>query len=218
MKIGSITKTYGSRTVLQMPAVDLTPGKVHVVLGANGSGKSTWAKIITGILPSDEKRPALESGYRAGYLPQKPYVFRMSLERNLRTAAADPKREARLMELLHLETLRKAGAHKLSGGETARMALARILMKDFDLLVLDEPSAAMDMESAKLAEEAVDEYRKTTGAAVLLITHSISQAARTGETLFFLQEGRLAESGECGRCLASPATRMLADFLAFYGG
>ena len=142
----------------------------------------------------------------------------MSTEQNLRIAANDRKREEALLSMLRLESLRKAGAHRLSGGETARMALARILMKRFDLLILDEPCAAMDMESTILAEQAVLRYREETGAAILLITHSIRQAERMGDRLLFLKEGKLAESGDCRKCFSSPATAELRTFLDFYGG
>ncbi len=218
MKTNAVSKTYDGRTVLQMPAVDLAADTVHVVLGSNGSGKSTWAKILAGVLAADGGTMPLTEPCRVGYLPQKAYAFRMSMEKNLRIAANDREREDRLLAQLHLTELRKAPANRLSGGESARMALARVLMKPFDLLILDEPSAAMDMESTMLAEKAILDYKKETGAAVLLITHSIRQARRVGDGLFFLKNGMPVETGPCKEHLDAPGTKELKEFLEFYGG
>ena len=218
MKTNAVSKTYGGRTVLKMPEIVLEADTVHVVLGSNGSGKSTWAKILAGVLDADGKTAPLAKSCRVGYLPQRAYAFRMSMEKNLRIAANDREREERLLAALRLTDLRKAGADKLSGGESARMALARVLMKPFDLLILDEPSAAMDMESTMLAEKAILDYKEETGAAVLMITHSIKQAARMGDRLLFLKAGELAEDGPCGTRLHDPQTGALKRFLDFYGG
>ena len=82
--------------------------------------------------------------------------------------------------------MRLQPAHKLSGGETARMALARLLMRDRQLLIVDEPTAAMDMESVTLAERLLAEYREKTGCTLLLATHSLRQAgAAYGKNLVF---------------------------------
>ena len=66
----------------------------------------------------------------------------------------------------------------VSSGETAKMALARLLMRDYELLILDEPTAAMDVESALAAEALLSDYCRDTGAGILLVTHSLQQARR----------------------------------------
>ena len=70
MKILPFSKTYESRCVLDFPGMDVTPGKIYAIIGANGSGKSTFAKILAGILPADKKGKLLQSG-TLGYMPQK---------------------------------------------------------------------------------------------------------------------------------------------------
>ena len=141
----------------------------------------------------------------------------MSLEKNLMIASGDRKLAEELMQGLNLTHLRHTGGKRLSGGESARMALARVLMRPCDFLILDEPTAAMDMQSTVLAEAAVREYRGRTGAAVLLVTHSIRQAERLGDRLLFFREGRLWETGDCAEHLRSPRTEELRKFLDFYG-
>lgn len=84
----------------------------------------------------------------------------MTVMRNLLVGANDEERARYLMRKLGIEHLASEPAHKLSGGETARMALARLLMRDRQLLIVDEPTAAMDMESVTLAERLLAEYRE----------------------------------------------------------
>ena len=216
MKISAFSKSYGSRTVLRFPDLELPDGCITAVIGPNGSGKSTFAKILAGIERADEKKPAL-SGASVGYLPQKSFPFRMSTEKNILTNGNDPARAAALMEALDIGALAKQSAKKLSGGETARMALCRILMRRYDLLILDEPTTAMDMESTLAAEKLIREICAETGCAVLLITHSISQARRIADRLLVLQQGRLVEQGDCAQVLNAPAQEQTRRFLDFYG-
>ena len=104
-----------------------------------------------------------------------------------------------------------------SGGETARMALCRILMKRYELLILDEPTAAMDMESTLAAEGLIRRYCTETGCGVLLITHSISQARRIADRVIVLHQGRLIEQGESVQVLSKPKQEKTKSFLEFYG-
>ena len=216
MKTPALTKTYNGRVVLSLPALEIAEGQITAVIGPNGSGKSTFAKILAGIERADEKKPAL-SGASVGYLPQKSFPFRMSTEKNILTNGNDPARAAALMEALDIGALAKQSAKKLSGGETARMALCRILMRRYDLLILDEPTTAMDMESTLAAEKLIREICAETGCAVLLITHSISQARRIADRLLVLQQGRLVEQGDCAQVLNAPAQEQTRRFLDFYG-
>ena len=84
------------------------------------------------------------------------------------------------------------------------MALCRILMKRYEFLILDEPTAAMDMESTLASEECIRRYCDETGCGVLLITHSISQARRLADQIIVLHEGKLIERGDTERVLSSP--------------
>ena len=216
MKTKAFTKTYNSRCVLRLPELELPQGTVTAVIGPNGSGKSTFAKILAGIECADEKRVIL-SGGPVGYLPQKSFPFRMSTEKNILTNGNDRVRAAELMKALHIDSLAGQSAKKLSGGETARMALARLLMRQYQLLILDEPTSAMDMESTLAAERLITAYCQETGCAVLLITHSVQQARRAAGRVVFLSGGELVEQGETEQVLSKPAQAATKRFLEFYG-
>lgn len=217
MKIQSFTKSYGGRRVLDLPGLELERGKIYGVIGANGSGKSTFAKVLAGITSADLPGPKTEKGLSLGYMPQKNYAFRMSVKKNIMLGSRDRARAESLMDALGIEQLADKGAKSLSGGETARMALARLMMKDFDLLILDEPTAAMDMESSLKAEGLMADYCRRTGCTLVLITHSLPQAERVADMLLFFHEGQLLEQGEKQRLLAAPACLELRRFLYFYG-
>ena len=216
MKTNALTKTYNGRVVLSLPELEIPEGQITAVIGPNGSGKSTYAKILAGIERADGKKAVL-SGVSVGYLPQKSFPFRMSTEKNILTNGSDPARAAALMEALDIGALAKQSAKKLSGGETARMALCRILMRRYDLLILDEPTTAMDMESTLAAEKLIRESCGETGCAVLLITHSISQARRLADRLLVLHRGELVEQGDCQQVLDAPTQEQTRRFLDFYG-
>ena len=216
MKTTAFSKTYARRMVLSLPELELPEGKITAVIGPNGSGKSTFARVLAGIEPADDRRPIL-SGVSVGYLPQKSFPFRMSTEKNILQNGNDPARAAALMKALGIEALAGQSAKKLSGGETARMALCRILMRRYDLLILDEPTAAMDMESTLAAEGRIRRCCDETGCGVLLITHSISQARRLAHQILVFHEGNLIEQGATERVLTSPQEEQTRRFLEFFG-
>ena len=218
MKLASCSKTYGGRTVLRCPALELAPGRLCAAIGPNGSGKSTYARLAAGVLAPDGGGRVADGESAVRYMPQKSFPFRMSVEENLRLFGGDGQRAERLMEALGLGGLRRQRARSLSGGETARMALARVLMQPCGLLILDEPTAAMDMESAIAAERLVDEYREECGCAVLLVTHDLSQARRMADDALFFYRGELWERGAAETVLCSPEREETRRFLEFYGG
>lgn len=216
MKAAAFTKSYTGRLVLNMPEMTLERGMITAVIGANGSGKSTLARVLAGIELADRKSRPL-SGVSVGYMPQKSFAFRMSTAKNISLNGRDAERMARLTESLQLKSLSGQRAKKLSGGETAKMALARLLMGQYELLILDEPTAAMDMASSLAAESLLADYCRERDCPVLLITHSIQQARRIADRVIFLHQGELAEQGETETLLTRPQREETKEFLRFYG-
>ena len=132
MKILSFSKTYEDRRVLDFPGMELQPGTIYAVIGANGSGKSTFAKILAGVLKADQKGSFLDAP-SVGYMPQKNYAFRMTTKANILLNGKDASRAEKLMDAIGLRELENKRADRLSGGETARMALVRLMMKRYDV-------------------------------------------------------------------------------------
>ncbi len=176
IKTPEIKKEYDGRVVLDVPEINFEEGKIYALVGANGSGKSTFGRFCG-----------------LAYQPQKPYIFRMSVKKNIMLAGKDKIKLNGLLKKLNLESLANARADKISGGEAAKMALARSIMANKKAIVLDEPTSAMDMHSSKLAEEVIRRYADD-GNVVILITHSIRQAKRISDRLIFLKDGMINTS------------------------
>jgi ABC-type multidrug transport system ATPase subunit len=217
MRANGFTKTYDGRKVLDFPGMELESGKIYAVIGANGSGKSTFAKCLAGIIHADKKGTFFDKEYSVGYMPQKSYPFAMSVEKNIALGGTDIVRRDQLMDKLQITHLAKKKANRLSGGETARMALARVFMKSFDVLILDEPTAAMDVELSSISEDLMKEYCKENGCALVLITHSLQQAKRVADEVLFFYKGELKETGAKEQILYAPKEPETKRFLEFYG-
>ena len=205
----AFSKTYGQKKVLDFPGMELQPGNIYAILGANGSGKSTFSKILADVLPADRKirlEPSI------GYLPQKPYAFRMSVRKNILLGGRDIQKAESLAKALSLTELEHKRADRLSGGETARMAMAR-----YDVVILDEPTAAMDMETTAAAETLIQSYVRQTNCILILVTHSLQQARRIADEAMFFQKGEVLEYGPAESLLYSPTCVELKSFLEFYG-
>lgn len=217
MKIGGFSKSYDGHLVLNFPGMELEQGKIYAVIGANGSGKSTFAKALAGIISADQKGMIIDKHVSAGYMPQKSYAFRLSVEKNIALGGENEVRAKELMEALQIQHLAKKKANRLSGGETARMALARVLMKSFDLVILDEPTASMDMETTSLTEELIVKYCRETGCTLIVVTHSLQQARRVADEVLFFHKGELVEAGPKEKVLYTPEQMETKRFLEFYG-
>ena len=217
MKIPALSKTYEGRTVLETPELELLPGKIYALIGPNGSGKSTFARITAGVLAPDGKKRITPPVKIIRYMPQKSYPFRMSIEKNILLSGGDPAKAEELMKALDLLSLKKQKVATLSGGEAAKIAFVRVLMRPCDLLILDEPTAAMDMESAMTAERLLKEYHADTQSTVMMVTHDLHQARRLADEVLFFYQGKLCEQGPAERVLYEPENDITRRFLEYYG-
>ena len=216
MKISAFSKTYDGTKVLDFPGMELQSGKIYAIIGANGSGKSTFAKILAGVLKADRKGRLVDTA-SLGYMPQKNYAFRMTTKANILLNGKEEARANELMDAIQIRHLENKRADRLSGGETARMALARLMMKRYDAVILDEPTAAMDMETTSLSEDLITSYVRETGCTLILVTHSLQQARRIADEVLYFHKGKLLESGPKETVLYKPAMVETKQFLEFYG-
>ena len=214
-----IRKYYSGRCVLDIEAMSFERNTKYAVLGANGSGKSTMLKIMAGIvLPTEGTVSTGVSGKKAiGFMPQKAYGFSFSVLKNVVMAIDDcPQREemARAaVDTVGMSALADADASKLSGGETQRIAFARMISLPRELLILDEPTASTDLAGTDLIEDALLRYQDENECAVVFATHSPAQAMRLADEVIFLHNGVIVERGEIRRVLDEPQSEEARSFL-----
>ena len=219
MELVNLQKRYGARVALNLSALSIREGERVALIGPNGSGKSTLLRLLAGIIRADQGSISLGglSRTQIGYLPQHPYAFDLSVQKNVELALAGEAEKAMLaqaaLERVGLLHLAKARANRLSGGETQRMALARVLAWPRKLLLLDEPTASADIQATDLIERAILEYVEQTNCTLILSTHMPSQAMRLSTRVLALDGGNIGELGETEQVLQFPQAESTQAFL-----
>lgn len=217
----SLTKRYGDRTVLEIDNLLLEKGRRYALIGANGSGKSTLLRIVAGTLEPSEGSIDT-TAISIGYMPQKPYIFGFTVFKNVAIAASSNSSgntEARTINALkavEMQDFKDEYGESLSGGEAQRVAFARVLAGDHDLLLLDEPTSAMDIEGTAFIGTLIDYYCEKTGCTVVFTTHAPSQALGIADELIFLHKGSVAETGPCEEVLKHPNSEAAQKFLSYW--
>ena len=218
IKLSDIRKTYGERTVLQIESLTFRKGETVAIVGPNGSGKSTLLRIIADVIKCSEG--TVERQGKIYYLPQQSIPFRKTVEKNILFSMenSDNKdnRCDKILEELYLADLRDKNAKKLSGGETQRLSLARILINDSDFLLLDEPSSAADIEGAEIIEKAIMNYKDRTHCGVIMTTHSPVQALKLADRIIMLNSGKIVEDGKPEELIRNPQTEWGRKFISMW--
>ena len=195
------------------------PAGVTAIFGRSGSGKTSLVNAVAGLLNPDDGRIVLgdqvlfDAGAgtrrapqqrRVGYVFQDARLFpHMSVERNLRYGGDhDAERVIEVLGLGDLLARRPAG---LSGGEKQRVALGRALMSDPQILLLDEPLAALDAPRKAEILPYIERLRDTVQVPMLYVSHDVSEVARLATTLVILDAGSVVASGPVGEVLSRPA-------------
>lgn len=207
---------------------ELRPGLVTAVVGHNGTGKSTLAQVIAGTLRLDEGSarigervvddavtfvPARRRG--VAMVSQVPRIFtHMSVLANVafplrvRGVGCAQAREAALEQLraVGMDDLAHKRASDLSGGQAARVAIARALVFRPEVLILDEPTAALDVEATTQVSSLLRQRLTGAGITTLLVSHDIAEVLALASHMIVMGDGRVVEEGEPARVLASPSS------------
>jgi tungstate transport system ATP-binding protein len=218
IEINGLIKKYGEKTVLDIGNLKLERGASYALVGANGSGKTTLIRILAGALEYDKGEISFDKDACAVFMPQKNFAFDISVLGNLTLVKKDKNQALDILKSLELARLAKRRGSKLSGGETQRLALARLLMMPFNIMLLDEPTFAMDINSALIAEKVIEQKAKRKGSTLVFSTHSMQQAARLADEIIFLHQGKVCERGEARAFLSSPQTQEAQRFLQYFSG
>ncbi|MCS7187349.1 MAG: ABC transporter ATP-binding protein [Armatimonadetes bacterium] len=217
--------------VLQDVTLSLERGQCGVVVGPSGAGKSTLLETIAGLRKPERGRITLNGREitnlppeRRGiaFVPQDYALFpHLTAKSNILLAPKllkMPKDKLSerfdfLCELLELKDLLDRRPRQLSGGERQRVALARALMLDPQLLLLDEPFAALDPQMRPSVRRSIGQIFRTLKTTVLIVTHDLWDAAALGDKVFVLEKGRIIQSGSWSEVIADPKSDFITDFV-----
>lgn len=222
LEVRDLALRFGETTVLEGLNLDLGPTGCTMVMGANGSGKSLLLKLLHGLLQPSSGRidwnghAPSEVTARQALVFQKPVLLRRSVAANIDfVLKARGKRTARRDDLLeHIGLSHKADqpARLLSGGEAQRLALARALATDPEILFLDEPTASLDPASV-LAIEGIVAQAQARGVRIIFVSHDVGQARRLADDVVFLHRGRVDEHSPAADFFPEPHSKAARDYL-----
>ena len=213
-------------TILDRITLALSAGAPTVVIGPNGAGKTTLLRLAMGLIQPTAGRAtwggrADASSERRAIVFQRPVMLRRSAEANLRYAleaanvpgADHGLRVRELLALVGLTNLGDRPARKLSGGEQQRLALARALAKDPQVLFLDEPTASLDPAATKSVEDLIRDIA-ARGIKVVMSTHDLGEARRLAGDVVLMHRGRIVEASDAKTFFNNPKTEEAHRFVA----
>jgi len=221
-------KSFKRRPVLRQVSISVQRGEVVGLLGPNGAGKTTVFYMITGLIPADEGSIKIDGRdvtklpmYRRarlgiGYLSQEQSIFRpltvwqnlmailetMPMSRGERTRKAEE-----LLDQFGLAKLRNQRASKCSGGEKRKLEIARALITNPKLILLDEPFAAVDPIFVEDLQREVLRLRDEFGKSVLITDHNVAQTLKVCDRALIINDGRVFKEGTPRQIINDPAVR-----------
>lgn len=201
IKINNLKMLYGNRTVLDIPDLEIKKGECVILTGHNGSGKSTLLKILAGTVNKSEGEVSAEG--QIYYLPQQSLPFNKSVKNNLLFCLEGKRQEQKelcrkLLCAFDLKHLENKNAKTLSGGECQRLALARVLCKKGDIILLDEPSSAADSKGRGLINSLIRQYCKETGCTLVMTTHTGEYPNISNLRIIELCDGKIKNDTKAG--------------------
>ncbi len=186
----SISKSFGDRQVLSNVNLEIHPSQVVTLIGPNGAGKTTLVRILLDLLRPDSGKLHRRDQLSIGYMPQHMHIdntMPLTVERFLRLAGdVDRERMATSLEQLQISHLGQQQLHSISGGETQRVLLARALLRNPDLLILDEPAQGVDLAGQAELYDLISRIRHEYKCGVLMISHDLHLVMSTTDEVICL--------------------------------
>lgn len=229
LRTEGLVKIYGGRAVVNGVDISVRPGEVVGLLGPNGAGKTTTFYMIVGLVRPNSGRVIFRDAdvtampmYRRarlgmGYLPQEESIFRkLTVEENLlailetRPIPAEKRRERchQLLTQFGIEHLAKNQALTLSGGEKRRLTIARSLVTEPSLLMLDEPFSGVDPIAVFDVQQIIADLR-AQGLAIIITDHNVRETLNIVDRAYLIYEGRVESQGTKDFLINDPISRKL---------
>lgn len=233
-RLDSVSKSFGTQTVLQPTSIEFQAGKSTVLIGPSGCGKSTLLRLLAGLLTPDSGRVHFEGvemnpknivqmRHRMGYVIQDGGLFpHLTCAQNVGLMAAhlgwnSHRIRNRIEELSDLTRLPRPALDRypaqISGGQRQRVGIMRALMLDPPVMLLDEPMGALDpLVRYDLQEDLLKIFRGL-GKTAITVTHDMGEAGFFGDHVIMLGEGRIVQQGKLDEMIISPANEFVTRFV-----
>jgi len=212
IKINALNVQYGGKKVLQNLDLCLNKREIVTIVGPNGSGKTTLFKAIIGTAPISSGKVKLKPNLKIGYVPQQLNIdgsLPLTVSRFLQIAQInDEKSLKEALEMVGIEDILKAQISKLSGGQMQRVLLARAIINQPDVLLLDEATRGLDQPGAAAFYRLIENIRKDTGCAVLMISHDLHVVMAASDRVICLN-GHICCEGAPQTVATSPQYKAL---------
>ncbi|MDX2202816.1 MAG: ABC transporter ATP-binding protein [Hyphomicrobiaceae bacterium] len=231
VSLAAVSKSFGAVTALQATSLDIGQGELMTLLGPSGCGKTTLLNIVAGFLSADSGDVAID-GRRVNEVPtfqreigmmfQSYALFpHMTVEANVGyglrmrglAKAEIRKRVADALALVKLQGLEGRRPSQLSGGQQQRIALARALVIEPKVLLLDEPFSALDKALRGSMQIELKDIQRKLGIATIFVTHDQGEALSLSDRLAVMSEGVIRQVGTPEEVYARPADRFVASFI-----
>ncbi len=230
----NLYQQYDGRQVLKNVNLSVDRAEVFTLVGPTGAGKTTLIRILDlveapysgqllfdGIDVLSQGTHQLETRRRMSYVQQRPVIFTMNVFDNVACGLKWRRMESGLikrktesaLELVGMADYRNQHARTLSGGETQRIAIARALVTEPEVLFLDEPTANMDPNSVAKIEGILNNIIKEEKITIVMTTHNMAQAQRMSSRLGVIIDGQLMQTGDWHEVFSTPTTSDIAHFV-----
>ncbi|PKM15316.1 MAG: polyamine ABC transporter ATP-binding protein [Gammaproteobacteria bacterium HGW-Gammaproteobacteria-2] len=231
LRIDSVRKEFDGFVAVDNVSLSIRRGEIFALLGASGCGKSTLLRMLAGFEQASAGTVTLDGTVLNGVPPyQRPVnmMFQsyalfphMSVEQNVAFGLKQdglPKDQikekvARMLSLVHMESMARRKPHQLSGGQQQRVALARSLAKSPKLLLLDEPMGALDKKLRGEMQLEVVNIIERLGVTCVMVTHDQEEAMTMAHRIAIMDAGRIRQVGTPDEVYEQPANRFTAEFI-----
>jgi zinc transport system ATP-binding protein len=172
----SVCKSFANKPILQNISMAINSGEITTIIGPNGAGKSTLIRLILGLISPDQGVMEKSNHLTTGYMPQKVKIdptFPISTLRFLQIANMSNEDCHNALELVGIPEVKNTPFHRLSGGEMQRALLARAILRQPNLLVLDEPVQSVDFNGQNELYGLISSLRSSLNCAIIMVSHDL---------------------------------------------